>query len=135
MPRAATAPGRGDCAWIPSPTFRHPDSGAFLWALAGTMWPSCWLLHLRRSRFRGASRDAAPLEFRKRAFLRHMVSNHPDDKGRHHQGGQHIGADDESLVRPEVHDFSPRSFQARSAWVSIKLRTRRRMISLRIAAR
>src|SRR6185312_17347700 len=77
------------------------------------------------------------LEIAERAALRTEIEDHPADQRRHHRERGRVGQDDETGVRPEVHcrpflNFSQPSC-ARACSISM-LRTRRRRISLRMAA-
>src|SRR3954463_16697650 len=78
-----------------------------------------------------AARYALGLELLQALPLRPVVELDPEDQSRHHQHGNGIGCDDEAGVRTEVHSPLPGAACAR---ISIKARTRRRRISLPIAA-
>src|SRR5262249_14968908 len=73
--------------------------------------------------------DAAAVEFGKRAPLCAVVEHHPGDQGADHNDGCGISHDDEANVICCVHRQL-----AVLACISRSVRTRRRRISLRIAA-
>src|SRR5262249_40490809 len=85
------------------------------------------------------ARDPARLEFGEQLPLPAMVDDNPRDQRGENQEGGGIGADDEGCVLSKVHRARTVSAwvcrAAASACISISVRTRRRMISLRMAAR
>src|SRR5262245_16172579 len=99
----------------------------------------------------GAARDAAGLKFAQARLLRAIVDRDPDDQQQYHHGDQPLGRRDERRVGTKGHRYAaPISFDAfslrepvptslenamRLACIICRLRTRRRRISLRIAAR
>src|SRR5450631_3620237 len=76
-----------------------------------------------------APRHAALLEIAEDAALRRIIENDPGDQSGHHEHRHRISGDDEIGMRSEIHA------RTSCAWMIRMLRTRRRRISLRIAAR
>src|SRR3954463_8334772 len=91
----------------------------------------------------GAAGHAAALELAQALCLAPMIEHDPADQDHDHKGGRGIGRHDEGRVGTERHDHAaPTSFDvptsanaARLACIICRDRTRRRQISLRIAAR
>src|SRR5262245_30152863 len=78
----------------------------------------------------GAARNALRFELVERAGELPAVERDPDDQPRHDGDGGGIGDHDKRRMRTEIHRH------ARASACSISMvRTRRRMISLRMAAR
>src|SRR5437763_7107569 len=87
------------------------------------MWRSCGLP--------GAARYALCMQILQPPPLRPVVDLDPGDQPNDDQGGDGIGRNDEIRVRAEVHSLLP---GADWACISISARTRRRRISLPMAA-
>src|SRR5580704_7944853 len=76
-----------------------------------------------------APRHTALLKIVEDAALRRIIEHDPGDQCGHHEHRHRIGGDDEIRVRPQIHAWSSHACINRIA------RTRRRKISLRMAAR
>src|SRR4029079_8081638 len=78
-----------------------------------------------------AAVDAARFQPREVTLLRAMIEHDPGDHRGHDQHRRRVGRDDEIGVRTQIHDALP---GAACACIISRVRTRRRRISLRMAA-